>query len=364
MTTRLHRWLFLSAGLAALGCAPGFESPARLRSLRVLAVQKDKPYARPGDTVRLSMLLDDAGHDGPRGVKVTWFGGCENPLGDLYAGCFATLTGSGPAPTVGEGLEFSLPISSDIISRRPRPTASGQPPYGISFVFFAACAGTITIVPPPDPDRIETLPIQCLSAAGQPLGAEDFVLGYTQVQVYDTFTNANPIVTGLEIDGRPVTPECIGAACLALQAEELGIPWGDAGAPDAGATDGGTAGAPDPCDTDPARCFPLCTKEDQDECPKHDIRVVVDPSSAEHDTVQEARTQGSLLEQMWVNYYVDAGKLQSDVKLLNDATTGWNSDPSSKLLTPKEQGPFRVWAVAHDNRGGAEWVRARLSTRP
>ena len=92
--TATKRAALVLSSLGLLACAPDFASQSRLRSLRVLAVQKDEPYARPGDTVKLSMLLDDAGQPRPRGVKVTWFGGCENPPGDLYAGCLASLAGA------------------------------------------------------------------------------------------------------------------------------------------------------------------------------------------------------------------------------------------------------------------------------
>lgn len=366
----LRRVLVVS-GLSLLACTPGFESPSRLKTLRVLAVQKDEPYAKPGDTVKLRMLLSDAGRDTPRGVKVTWFAGCENPPGDLYAGCFAALAGvgttaPGPALTSGEGLEFSFRLSPTIISSRPAPVDPKQPPYGVAYVFFAACPGTIRIVPPPDPTRIETLPIQCIGASGNPLGADDFVLGYTQVQAYDGFTNANPIVTGISLDDQPLTPECIGAQCLPLESRELGISLigADGGAvlPDAGTPDAGSQGI-DPCDTAGLSCLARCTKEHQGDCPSHVLRVEVDPASAEHDSVQEARDGKTLLEQMWIDYYVDAGRLDGDVRLLNDATVGWHAAHGTKLLTPRESGPFHVWAVVHDNRGGAEWVRARLSTR-
>src|SRR5260221_6994437 len=118
------RALALLLALSAVGCAPHFDSPSKLGSLRVLAVQKDKPYAHPGDTVTLRMLLTDASKSGPRHVNIAWLGGCENPLADAYAGCFADLAKGGAGSFVqnlqlGQGLEYSLSLSPDIISRRP-----------------------------------------------------------------------------------------------------------------------------------------------------------------------------------------------------------------------------------------------------
>ncbi len=58
---------------------------------------------------------------------------------------------------------------------------------------------------------------------------------------------------------------------------------------------------------------------------------------------------------MWINYYTEAGGFKSPVRLLNDATTGWNDKFSTDFYAPKAAGTFRVWALVHDNRGGVAW---------
>jgi hypothetical protein len=63
---------------------------------------------------------------------------------------------------------------------------------------------------------------------------------------------------------------------------------------------------------------------------------------------------------MWLNYYVDGGALRSGVKLLNDATTGWNEAHGTDFFAPKDPGLVQVWAVAHDNRGGTDFARFSL----
>jgi hypothetical protein len=387
----MRRTLLVSLGaLAALGCAPTFEPQSKIQSLRVLAVQKDKPYAHPGETVTLRMLLADGATDAPRPVQVLWLSGCENPLADLYAGCFAGVTGTGgtthqaadgaPAPSSGTGLEFSFQLSPTIISRRPPPADKKQPPYGLSYVFFAACAGEVRVLPP---SEAQGFPVGCFSKSGERLGPADFVAGYTAVFAYESVTNANPIVTGFTLDGKAVTPECIDEACIAIQEEELGG-GASATAPDAGVTDAGTAsadagtstspgdagappaGAP-PSVTEPcanggsAACFDTCPPDS--ECPTHEIEVTVDPKSAEENTVAELQSGGTLLEQMWINYYADTVAIDTDVKLLNDATAGWSEHHATKLTAPKDPGTFRVWAVVHDARGGVSWVRARVGAR-
>jgi hypothetical protein len=382
-------------------CAPNFESGSRLRTLRILAVQKDKPYARPGDTVTLRMLLDDATDSAPRPVTIAWFSGCENPPGDLYAGCTAAFSGAGGEADgsaqgtgrVGSGLEFSFPISDDIISRRPAPTDRTQPPYGTAYVFFAACAGELRVA---TPTADYPFPLACFSNSGKQLGSDDFVAGYSQVFVYDTLTNANPVVTGVTVDGKPVDPECIGEGCIALEREELGLPplatdagvqdpalgrdagfvrhdagplvRSDAGSfvhPEAGASvaiDGGASAAVDAgtkCAPDD-NCMDVCDPAKPDSCRQRSLSLIVDRASAEVDTLQASRDGRPLEEQMWINYYTTRGKLEHDVKLLNDTTTGWNEQHETPFDPPVKAGPFHVWAVVHDSRGGVEWARVRF----
>jgi hypothetical protein len=66
---------------------------------------------------------------------------------------------------------------------------------------------------------------------------------------------------------------------------------------------------------------------------------------------------------MWIRYYTDHGRMASEVRLLNDAVAGWNSDYGTELRIPIEPGPLTIWAVAADNRGGQNWVRAQALVR-
>jgi len=66
---------------------------------------------------------------------------------------------------------------------------------------------------------------------------------------------------------------------------------------------------------------------------------------------------------MWVNYYGSDGEVSQEVKLLNDATEGWNEDSDTEYRAGKQPGVAYLWSVAHDNRGGAEWARLRVCTR-
>jgi hypothetical protein len=370
-TASIAAWA-LAVSLAA--CGPTYEGQGTLKGVRLIGVQKDKPYAAPGETVKLSMLLHD-GAPKKRKVSVKWFGGCDNPPGDSYPGCFfGTEPDAGAGPglpglrLIGEGLEVEYTVPGSILNRPPPP--KGVIPYGLSFVFFTACTGSLRPAPG------ERVPIQCVDDSGARIDADGFVAGYSQIFAYEALRNENPRIDGFALQDENFSPgegspvECIGQDCVELAKREFGIPAenpGIGGAADGGAVDGGAAdgGAPvePPCDPAKERwCVPTCAEENIDDCPEHKIQVSMRES--ENDDIDETNTSGTLGEQMWVNYYIDRGKVKSDVKILRDATEGWQGDHSDTMFfAPKDPGPFHIWAAAHDNRGGVQWIRLRLYAR-
>lgn len=337
MSLRTRASLSVAAlALATSACGVQFDPPSHLITLRALGVQKTEPYARPGASETLSLLWYDGAPERGRSVSVTWIGGCTNPEGDVYYGCFpqfAAAAGSGGLK-LGHGDTFSFQVPPDIIAKHAPPRDPRQPPYGVSFVYFALCAGTLGFSAP---TSAQDIPLRCRDASGKDLGADDFVVGYTTVYVYGDVTNANPRISGFEWDGKPVTPDCIGTTCV--------------GRPVPPAVDCATAGAV---------CVPHCGS---DPCPSIAFRPVVDPASAEVDvvgTIQSGRTIG---EQMWVDYYVDRGTVKSPVRLLADATKGFNADYGTELSIPTDPGPLTIWSVAHDSRGGTQWARLTLGVQ-
>jgi hypothetical protein len=102
---------------------------------------------------------------------------------------------------------------------------------------------------------------------------------------------------------------------------------------------------------------PTC--EDGD-CDSLELSAVIDSANAEIDDTTVARSSGPIEEQMWLNYYVTQGELDGDVRLLNDAERGWSVEHGTELRPSEEPAVGYVWAVAHDNRGGADWARLRV----
>lgn len=361
----MNKQLLFVAALGLLACGPELDRSSELKTLRVLGIHKSAAYAQPGEELALSMLW----HDGrtredataPDRVSVAWFSFCFNPGADQYYGCFDSLSGGQGSPPggepqqlelppagsraclpgtstensvcVGSGDRFSFTMPADIISSRPPPPDPSQPPYGLSFVFFTACAGELATSTPSEENPF---PFVCRDADGAQLGADDFVAGYTAVYAYENLRNNTPIIEGFAVKGVSVTPDCIGPDCL----DKPVVVSAD-------------------CSPD-AVVIPVCTEDDDDDCPGHDIRPLVPDTSVDPDQLSADTRGRDLTEQMWINYYTDRGSVKSDARLFNDAVAGVNRNYGTEYRAPKEPGPATVWAVVHDNRGAMNWVREEL----
>lgn len=352
LVKRLAPWALRAVGalgvLTGLGCGPQFDPSNEIKTLRVLAVKKDKPYAQPGDEVNLQLLWHDPKGRKDSEVQRAFIGGCVNPPGDLYYGCFQAFGQTGEAgglPPVGAGDKFQVTLPSDIISSR-RDLEPGQSRYGVYIVFFAVCAGTLDFdtAPAAGSTGSEGLPLHCLDADKQPLGSEDFVVGYTTIYSFEGASNNNPSFTVDEagageflVEGKAVPADCVGDACQGFPAVEVD------------------------CDETPERCVKACADDGDLSCPAIDVQPAID-KLIEQDDVSTALFGETTTEQMWVNYYIDRGGI-SEVRLVNDTNSGWNEKYRGELRAPKEAGPLQVWAVVHDNRGGMEFARVTLGVK-
>jgi len=353
--------LLLLGGILS-GCGPDFNPPSELHTLRVMGVQKDKPYAQPGDTVNLTMLWEDASpkafdaSGNARDITRVWSPPCFDPPGDLYYSCFSDPgLFSGTNFTFGDQTSFVM--KEDVITPRPPPNA----PYGLAYVFFAACAGKLQPIATSGAASGETgtIPIECLDPmTGKPLGADDFVAGYTAVYAFKGFSNKNPVVTGFEFNGQPLPSDQV-----CLSASDTMDPPTDSCLK----IDGSTMPNPDDIDcSDPneTRCVPTCADDGDSKCHGYPLK----PTLAQADNQEEDSVSAQLLgrhvtEQMWIDYYTDGGGFKSAVRLLNDATNGWNDNYGTDFYAPKAAKVSRIWALAHDNRGGVAWAGISIKTQ-
>lgn len=334
----------LMAKAASPGCAAGNDPPSKINSLRVLAVTADKPYAAPGATVNFSMEVFDGSESGEP-IQITWIGGCFDPEGDLYYACFEDLGRwiegeAGAASEVtfaqGDGLtEFSLALPEDIISRRPPPAAG--PHYGIAYLFFIACAGTLQYLPEAASSEAGSvsLPFGCFDESGTRLGADRFVPGYTQIYSFaDGRSNTNPEVGGVLFNGSPA-PE---------GDDEDALPIAQAC----------------PLSEDDRRA-PGCSADDPfDVCRAYPIDVMIDPNVAEIDPGVTTPEGGALREIVWVGYFADKGDFDGETALVSGAVEGYHEDHGARWLPPAEAGIATIWAVARDSRGGTTVLRRRV----
>jgi hypothetical protein len=324
----------------ASGCAGGFTPISKIDSLRVLGVTVDQSYAAPGETVTFEMTFHDGYVDpkdpeaGPRNVQIVWLGGCFNPAGDAYYECYSQLatvfqglSPDGPPPSglVGFGPLFSITMPGDIVASRPKPPTG--PHYGIAYVFFAACAGTLEVVPPDSSGNAGAFPLGCFDADGNRLGAESFVPGYTQVYAFDDGRrNTNPAVKAMTLDGKPLSEDFT----LAPAVKRCTVPEDDRLGP------------------------PACGKEDPfTACEAYDLDIDVEAAVADVDPDGKTEDGKPLREVVWVDYFADQGDFDADVSLVNDATTGLVDKHKVRWIAPREKGLVSLWAVLHDSRGGS-----------
>jgi hypothetical protein len=350
-----------ACALASLqACGASFDTIGQLEGVRVMGVSKSSPTPKPGESVELQMLLHDTGPaeaDAEReATQVLWLSGCVNPPADLFQGCFAqfgqVLGGLGLDPEaplgdpednqmllgelaeagigLGFGEKFTLDIPEDLITRRP-PPSPGVSPYGLSYVFFAACAGTL--LPDATPGAF---PIACEDERGERVGARDFVAGYTSLYSYTDTTNTNPSLLGFAVNGKKLTGDslCIGEECETLA-------WD----------------APRKCDGSEPVVAACADEREPLDCPTMKFEVLVDPKSVDDDPILTRDIGEESTEQMWVNFHADRGQFQGDVSLVNDSSTGFRDKVEGEFVSPEAKGKTHVWAVVRDNRGGTTWGR-------
>jgi hypothetical protein len=352
---RFMSWLpvGLSAWLSS-SCAPsGFQDASQVTSVRILASTADKPYAKPGDSVNLTVLAVDGRTSPAVPMTIYWLPFvCENPPNDAYFGCFRQIAsgGSAAAPdggggaaadagggfaagdggAIGPGVDltqlptgptytFTMPLDA-VTSHSSTPGIAV--PYGLAILFNIACAGHIEIVPlDPSNANPQQVPIGCFDANHNQLGPDDWVFGFTRVYAYDDITNANPTVSSVDLGAN--------------------MPVAVTGTPPAYTTS----------KLDTQICTGNCTK------------VKIGPSvPAMSWEVQSQLGPGTQThEEIWADFFATFGKLDNGARLLYDSTRGQLgagsvTDNAFTPPTTATPGDGTLWIVVHDNRGGASWI--------
>lgn len=257
----------------------------------------------------------DAGADSDSGVTIGIADAC--PLD--AAACAATLD-AGSALPVAVTSDFTVPLN--IVTSHP--LVAGTSPYGLAYLFNVACAGQVRFVPPgPNPQQA---PVGCFDDAGNALGSNDYVFGFTRVYSRlapdgGYYGNANPVISGVDL------PPCT----LAVQGSVPSFV-----APPVAA---------------------LCTPSS---CPRVTIGALVPESSWEVNPLDVDSNGNPLHEEIWADYYSTFGGFNSQTRLLYDPSTGAVSGSDTEFeppaLGPGDLHDGFIFAVVYDDRGGESWV--------
>jgi hypothetical protein len=330
-------------------CAPGgFRDETNITGVRILASAADAPYAKPGQTVNLSVLAYDGRPNKPEPMQVYWLVAptatgvvpfvCKDPPNDAYYACFQLLfalagggadagvgAGAGGGPRIPTGVPLPLPTGTTFQFRMPddavtaHPVVPGTPvPYGLAILFNIACAGQIELVPrDPASDNPVQVPFSCFDKNNNQLSPDDYVIGLTRVYAYDTLTNANPVIDHVDVQGQTVD-----------------------------LAQGFTVGR--------------CGADRRDNCAKVHIGPVVPTDSWELNPESRDVNGNIVHEEIWADFYTTFGQVTSAARLLYDARNGSLGGPDATdndFLPPSDPGDGFIWIVVHDNRGGASWAQ-------
>lgn len=291
------------------GCDPALEPGAKVDSFRVLAEQVDQPYARPGETVKLSSLSFD-----PQNRPVAWaWASCLNPSDSTLQGCLAKMSESAdPTSAVfatGAGVDApELTIPADAITSLPAQ-ARGAASVGVVSV---ACPGDLSFGEGPG-----GLPFLCKdSQSGREMELDEFIAGIKRIGVRETDRNQNPSITGVTFDGQD---------------------WPEDEVKDVG----------------------FCNQNDfvYSTCPskeKHQLSVTLTPESFESGKDELGR---DFDEAVVVQYYATEGIFEYETKTGQQPKTGFVARKRASGQT------VTVWFVARDDRGGVSWAERQITVR-
>jgi len=109
---------------------------------------------------------------------------------------------------------------------------------------------------------------------------------------------------------------------------------------------------------DYAACIPVCDEAKSSDCPTHDLKPILDEAK-----VSEEDTVFGGVEQVWVRYYSTRSVIVREPRLVADSTLGVLDSYGTTFRAPKTPGPFHLWAVVQDERGGVGWARATVLAR-
>lgn len=301
------------AALLALvfcGCDADFKPGYRIDSPRLLALAADHPYARPGETVALDLLVV-----GPGRASLEWaHGTCTLPADSSAVGCLSALDDGLTPFALDDGLP-ALQVPEGLLGDLPE----SQRLSALIGVAVVGCPGSLS-----EQGDTAGLPFTCRDESGRALGLSALQIGVKRVFVRAEDRNENPRIEGLRFDD--------GA-------------W--------------------PADRIPRAEVCEAGGYDLDACPaglRHRIRV---EASAPERGVDEF---GAAFEEtIIIQYYATSGLFRDAVRLGASPDNVWvaqagaGSEPPD--AGPEGGGDALLWLLVRDDRGGVSWTRRQVTFR-
>ena len=291
--------LFVGCVLAA--CGADFEPGSRVVSPRILALQADKPYARPGEEVALTLLSAN-----PEGEALEWaWGTCTLPASSTVDDCVEALDGD-LEPFDPEADELQVSIARDLLDGVP----AAQRPSALVGVIVVACPGELRT------GSTEGVPARCVDQDGNARSIHDIEVGIKRIFIRESDRNGNPAIDAITWDGEP---------------------WPE----------------------DEVRETEICAEDtfaidDCSDALQRHIKLEVPSGERGRDEFG-----GDFSEQVIVQFYSTHGLFRDQVRIAEDTDNRWvaqrDDDDAREEAT--------LWFIARDDRGGTSWTTRRVRMR-
>lgn len=300
--TNLIKYYYLMNTILMLGCGHDFQPGSRIDTPRLLALQADAPFARPGETVALTLLAPNPHH-----VPLEWaYGTCTLPPSSTVDDCLEHLDGDLEPFDLEDGPP-SLTVPEDILEG----LSDGEKASALIGAVIVACPGTL------EPGATASVPTRCLDANGAALPVTELEVGIKRIFIRAHDRNENPAIERVLWDGEP---------------------WPE---------------------TEPREAV-NCAKDTYaiDDCAEslqHRIAVEVTPSERGRDELGAA-----FEEQTIVQFYSTHGVFRDQVRIAEDADNRWVAQFGDEADDSDEA---TLWLIARDDRGGVSWTTRSVRLR-
>jgi len=295
-------WIGIACfALLSVGCGADFKPGTRIESPRILALQADRPFARPGEEVALTLLSAN-----PADEPLQWaWGTCTLPKSSTVDDCLEVLDAELERfePEV-DALGVRVP--SDLLD----DLTDAQRPSALIGVVVLACPGEL------QGGATLGVPMQCVDEDGNVQSIHELEVGIKRVFVRESDRNDNPLIERITWDGET---------------------W----------------------DEDEVQAADVCEKEtfaidDCNEALQRRIQLDITDREAGRDEFG-----GDFAEQVIVQFYSTHGLFRDQVRIAEDTDNRWLPQRG----VTGDDDIATLWFITRDDRGGVSWTTRHVELR-